>query len=148
LVGIAACGGETGQPYRLDASSEASSDAGDDAPNSDPCVTVDIATYDTSCRVDSDCVLARVGVVCSGGFGCICGGAAINIDGQARYITQTAKIQGVIGDPGPCACAAVSAAKCVLGPSGGVCADCPYPSLWNQLQEAGIAIPAGCPDGG
>ncbi len=45
---------------------------------------IDPATDDRSCHADSDCIVISAGGYC-GGFGCACGNAAINTDGQARY---------------------------------------------------------------
>jgi hypothetical protein len=48
------------------------------------CVYVDPSTYDTSCKVDTDCTLIRSGEICSGE--CSCGGnTAINVDGEVQY---------------------------------------------------------------
>jgi hypothetical protein len=53
-------------------------------------VYVDTSTYDTSCSTNSDCMPITAGTLCSPS--CFCGGATINVDGQARYNAEVAPI--------------------------------------------------------
>jgi hypothetical protein len=92
------------------------------------CIDVDLSTYDTSCEVDSDCILVTGGRMCDG-RSCPCGGASINVDGQARYEAVFSTIHVAVW----CECQFFGSAQCVHGPSGGVCTYCPSP---------------GCRDGG
>jgi hypothetical protein len=92
------------------------------------CVDVDPATYDTSCQQSSDCIDITAGTLCSDG--CLCGGTAINIDGQARYEQTISSLpQGE-----ECGCPFFGSPTCVSGQ----CVICFGPG-----QGA-----AGCPDGG
>ena len=106
-------------PPPADAAVEAEPDAGE-------CVTIDLSTYDRSCQQTSDCVDITSGTLCSGD--CLCGGSAINVDGQARY--QQA-ISGLV--PGGCGCPYFGSPTCVLG-------QCVICGNVNQSP--------GCPDGG
>src|SRR5208283_2561625 len=62
------------------------------------CVDVELSTYDLSCQEDSDCITISAGQICPGD--CACGGATINVSGQARYQSAVSGIQtGVCGCP-------------------------------------------------
>lgn len=52
------------------------------------CVTIDVSTYDRSCRTDSDCMPIAI-TVCPG---CGCPDAAINVDGRKRYTDTIAQV--------------------------------------------------------
>jgi hypothetical protein len=53
------------------------------------CVSVDLSTYDRSCVSDSDCIAVIGGTLCAGTCACAAN-AAINIDGQSRYLQTVA----------------------------------------------------------
>jgi hypothetical protein len=109
-----------------------------ESPDGGACVDIDVSTYDTSCHGDSDCINVTAGTICEG-YNCICGGAAINADGQSRYNMTLSSIHPGRGPA--CGCPYLGAARCVQGPSGGVCTYCPS-------SISGAPIPPGCPDGG
>jgi len=80
-------------------------------PDGGTCVFVDTSTYDSSCKVDTDCTLIHSGQICSGE--CLCGGnAAINVDGEARYQDAIAGLNLL-----DCPCVAQPPPFC----AGGVC---------------------------
>jgi hypothetical protein len=89
------------------------------------CVYVDLSTYDRSCKADSDCIDITPGSICPGS--CACGGAAVNIDGQARY---QAAIKSV--GLGFCQCPIAGPSYCVMG-------ECTHCNLGSGQ---------GCTDGG
>jgi hypothetical protein len=133
---IVGCGGksDTGLPdASLTESSDAAADgstsvtdAGSPAADADGCVDIVLSTYDESCQEDSDCIGITAGEVCNGS--CDCGGAVINVSGQARYEQAISGI--VFAD---CPCIAGPIPTCVQG----TCTRC------------GLgANPPGCPDGG
>ena len=104
-------------------------DAGPPPEDADVCVTVDPSTYDRSCQQTSDCIDITSGTLCSSG--CLCGGTAINVDGQAQYEQAISALP-----PGEaCGCPYFGMATCVQGQ----CVICGGP----QAQQ-----PIGCPDGG
>jgi hypothetical protein len=138
LVGgvFAGCGGRL--PSRGsgdDGSSDgASGDDGRGDGGSDdgqPCVPVDLATYDQSCQVDSDCVPIGTQEEDS----CFCLEHGINAKELSRYKAALTSC----GD-GTCDCSPMGAARCVKGPLGGVCLYCPY-----QHPDDGTLVPPGCP---
>jgi hypothetical protein len=98
------------------------------------CVNIDVSTYDTSCQTDSDCINVSAGKICSG-YNCLCGGATINADGQARYNAALASVEA---GPGPyCGCPYFGRPRCLQ-------AQCVYcPSSIGPMPA-----PPGCPDGG
>ena len=132
---IAACSGET----------LTSSGTGNGTGDTGPwgwgwCVDIDVSTYDTSCKVDSDCIDVTPGVICQDESGCLCGGGgAINVDGQAQY---QAAISAVSPSRGPvCECPVFGAARCVQGQ----CVYCPV----DFSADAGDGpLPLKCPGGG
>jgi hypothetical protein len=71
-------------------------------------VIIDAASYDTTCRTDSDCKTIYTGEVCSA---CKCATAAVNTAGFAQYQKD---IAGVACTPGPmlCDCVAIGVAHC------------------------------------
>jgi hypothetical protein len=91
------------------------------------CVDIDLSTYDTSCKQDSDCVNVTAGTICTGS--CQCGGAAINTDGLGRYDTAVSGLGNV-----DCPCVFPGVARCVA----------------NQCTICGLGPgqPVGCSDGG
>ena len=101
-------------------------DAGPPPGDAAACVYIDVSTYDQSCTRTSDCVAITAGMVCTGE--CECGGALINVDGQARYDQAISAIV-----PPMCACPTWGNPTC----AGGRCVYC------------GITpSQPGCPDGG
>jgi hypothetical protein len=123
---LGACGGkastESGSHTSADGGqgggSGGGSGGGDDAAT---CVDVDLSSYDQSCNQDSDCVGITAGEICSGSCGC--GGAVINVDGQARWAAATAGL--LTGDcpcfsPGQPTCIAHVCTLCEPG-AGGNC---------------------------
>jgi hypothetical protein len=98
------------------------------------CVDIDVSTYDRSCQTDSDCINVSAGTICSG-YNCLCGGAAINADGQARYQAALASVQP---GPGPyCGCPYFGRPRCLQTQ----CVYCPS-------SVGPMPAPPGCPDGG
>jgi hypothetical protein len=91
------------------------------------CVYIDPATYDQSCKQDSDCIEITPGRICSGD--CACGGAAVNSDGEARF---DAAINSLV--LAACPCVSNARPRCVQG----TCTQC----------GIGTGLPPGCPDGG
>jgi predicted small lipoprotein YifL len=130
---LAGCGGksEMGLP---DASAAGSPDASTDGAavtdaglgEVDGCVDIVVSTYDESCQQDSDCIGITAREVCSGSCGC--GGAVINVSGQARCEQA---ISGIVF--AGCPCFIGPAPTCVQG----TCALCGFG-----------AGPPGCPDAG
>ena len=56
------------------------------------CADLDLSTYDVSCSSDSDCIVVKGVIACTGL--CWCGGdVAINVDGLARYEQTLAPLQ-------------------------------------------------------
>jgi hypothetical protein len=98
---------------------------------------------------DADCITITAGTICTGS--CLCGGATINRDGQARY---DAAISGIM--TGLCPCAASPPPRCL----GGTCVVCTGGP--GDPPECGISVHAdagvvcmqtgggggGSPDGG
>ena len=138
----AACGGATSTPSGSGSSSDSgtsseidasTADSGSQSGDGGACVDIDLATYDTSCQSDTDCINVNAGSICSG-YTCLCGGHAINVDGEARY---EAALSSVSPGPGPlCECPALGRPRCVQTQ----CVYCP--------SFSGTAGPPGCPDGG
>jgi hypothetical protein len=91
------------------------------------CVTIDVASYDRSCSVDSDCTLVAVGTLCTGG--CSCGAGPINKKSVPQYQADTAGVQLLA-----CPCHAPGQVRCVQH----TCTLCSY----------GTGNPPGCPDAG
>jgi hypothetical protein len=78
------------------------------------CINVDISTYDVSCNLASDCITITPGQICANE--CTCGGAAINVSGQARYAAELSSIQTPPDQYGfnDCACVAIeSSPECI-----------------------------------
>jgi hypothetical protein len=61
------------------------------------CVTIELSSYDRSCKADKDCTTIASGTLCSGG--CACGDSAINASGEATYV---AAIKGIASLACPC----------------------------------------------
>jgi hypothetical protein len=105
-------------------SGDTSADAG--GAEASACVNIDLSTYDRSCKADSDCIQISSGMLCSPT--CLCGGSAINIDGQARYDDAIAPLE-----PGLCPCPFLGPTRCVAG----------------ECTVCGVGPnPFNCPDGG
>jgi hypothetical protein len=47
------------------------------------CVNIDLASFDRSCRADSDCMAVKGGMACPSG--CSCPNTAINVDDRLMY---------------------------------------------------------------
>jgi hypothetical protein len=80
------------------------------------CVDVDVSTYDTSCKADSDCIDITAGVLCTGQ--CDCGGSTINVDGQARYEAAVAPVRFEdcpCAFGGPLRCIQNQCTRCAVG---------------------------------
>lgn len=77
-------------------------------------VYIDASTWDTSCVMDSDCVIVHEGEVCSD---CVCNGTAVNASEYSKYGDAVAAADC---NPGPnfCDCVAFDKAWC----DGGTCA--------------------------
>ncbi len=91
------------------------------------CVTVDLKSFDTTCKGDGDCTLVSTGTICTGG--CACSNSTINKGDAAKYAAATAGVK-----PNACPCAAAGTPRCVQG----TCTLCTF----------GPGAPPGCPDGG
>jgi hypothetical protein len=74
-----------------------SSSAGSSGSTTPSCITLNPSAYNQSCNVDADCILVRLGTICTGQ--CICGGETINRSEQARY---DAAISGIMPVSCPC----------------------------------------------
>jgi hypothetical protein len=72
-------------------------------------VIIDVTTYDTSCRTDSDCRLIYGGEVCSA---CRCLTAAVNLGAYTEYQNQVSAVQ-CTPPPVACDCAAQTQFACV-----------------------------------
>jgi len=84
------------------------------------CIDIDRASYDTSCRTNSDCILINTGRICAG-YNCLCGNAAINVASQPKYeatFNAIPRSTGVL-----CQCPAQDRPRCIRGS----CVLCPYP---------------------
>jgi len=83
----------------------------DGALDSGDCAEIDLATYDRSCRTDSDCIPIATGTVCPG---CMCSSAAINVSGRDRYFRTLLQLPPASGT---CqgGCPGAGAATCVHG---------------------------------
>jgi hypothetical protein len=71
---------------------------------------IDAATYDATCRADTDCSLIYTGEVCSS---CRCATAAVNASGYAAYQKDVAGVQ-CTPVPAACDCAARTSVSCAL----------------------------------
>jgi hypothetical protein len=110
-------------------------------PDGGRCIDIEASMYDTSCQVDSDCEIVTTGTFCDGDLDCLCGGAAINVDGDDQYRAALSNIQ--FSPPG-CSCPALGAAHCIHPPFAsptGSCVYCPNPVL-------GGVVPTECVDAG
>jgi hypothetical protein len=99
----------------------ACSDGGSTAPDAGTCVDIELAAYDQSCQVDSDCIQVTMGMICSPS--CFCGGSAISASEETQYQSQTA---GIANRDCPCAYDGEPRCmqnKCVLCPPGEDCGD-------------------------
>ena len=113
-----------------DASTAAGDGAGTDGGQ---CIYIDLSTFDRSCKADSDCIAVTPGLICNH----LCGGDAINIDGQARYWSALAPI---LDRPGwGSSCPSLGKPRCLPGSSGGTCTWCPS-------RPSADPIPLGCPN--
>jgi hypothetical protein len=108
--------------------SGSSSGGGGSSSSGGACVYVDPSAYDQSCKQDSDCVGITPGEVCDSN--CECGGAAINVDGEARYEQAISSVPPGLG----CGCPA-SLVTCTAG---ACCAGGPFdPPACNLAVDAG-----------
>jgi hypothetical protein len=90
-------------------------------------VEIDLSTFDTSCKVTSDCIDISSGDVCSDN--CNCGGSTINASGQARYDALINQLPPSAVD---CFCPNLGTPTCVAG----------------QCVVCGLGSTVACPDGG
>ena len=97
------------------------------------CVDINLATYDGSCNQASDCTLITAGLICDGD--CACGGAAVNVSGQARYQSAISSIQ-----LGLCGCPEEGVPEC-LDHVCTLCSGLPSdpPACQTQVVDAGAA---------
>ena len=99
------------------------------------CIVLDPATFDQTCKQDSDCLAATGGTFCSNAPWCMCPGATINVDGQSRYDAILQEIQSNLKPgPGGCSCPFFGTPRCVA-------------KLCTLCGGAAGNSP-GCPDGG
>jgi hypothetical protein len=59
------------------------------------CVNIDLASFDRSCRTDSDCMAVRGGMACPSG--CACPNTAINVDDRLMYEETVASLPFTLG---------------------------------------------------
>jgi hypothetical protein len=113
-----------------------SSDASTGDAGSDGAVCIDLtpSTFDQTCTLDSDCFMVTGGHFCSGAPWCMCGLAAINVDGQSRYQQELKDIQSRL-TPGPrgCSCPFLGRPTCVSKQ----CVLCSGPSTTPGCPDAG-----------
>lgn len=94
---------------------------------------IQLSSYDTSCKQDSDCTTIATGEICSGD--CLCGGSPINVSGLPRYDAALASVP-----LGLCGCPAEAAPRCL----GGQCTICNGPNGPSGcFPDAGPAPDAG-----
>jgi hypothetical protein len=112
-----------------------SSDAaiGDASGDGAVCIDIDPSTFDQTCALDSDCFEVTAGTFCGGAAWCMCGFAAINVDGQSRYQQDLQDISRLPPGPRGCNCPAMGRPACVAKQ----CVLC-----------GGPASTPGCPDAG
>ncbi|HSQ64652.1 MAG TPA: hypothetical protein VLM85_15620 [Polyangiaceae bacterium] len=127
VIAIAAaligCGGMVASPP--DASTPDASDQ-----DAVACLTIAASSFDTSCKLDSDCMAIASGTFCSGQPACLCPGpVAINVASQSQYQAQLQAVQS-LWHPLACFCPYVGPPRCI----GNVCTAC--------------GGPMACPDGG
>lgn len=108
------------------------------------CIDIETSDYDTSCNVDSDCMLIQTGHYCANPTAdvlafCLIGNAAVNIDGQARYAGVISRLPGNNLCEGP---GNFGHARCIAGGAGGVCTYCP------AAITPGMVVSTACADGG
>ncbi len=133
--GTSSSGGSSSAGSGSGGSSGGGSGSGGSSSGGNTCVDVDLSTYDLSCNEAADCVVITAGEICDGD--CTCGGATINVSGQARYQSAISSIQlglcgcplegtpeclghvctvctGAPSDPAPCHSSAIDAGACVV----------------------------------
>jgi hypothetical protein len=87
---------------------ESSMMIGAPGPDGQACVDISTSSYDTSCSTASDCISITAGRLCP--ESCACGGATINVSGQAAYDEATAGLAN-----GGCPCPSGPVPQCIAG---------------------------------
>jgi hypothetical protein len=74
------------------------------------CVNIDLASFDRSCRADSDCMAVKGGMACPSG--CSCANTAINVDDRLMYEETIASLPFTLGN---CPCPSGPPHLCTQG---------------------------------